>query len=620
MSVRGFAVLAAGALAASLAIAPATALAAPTALLAGTVLTVTGDASAETFTIAKSGTNVQVSGPAGMPDPDGAGINCNATGGGSVVSCADAAVEVVYVKGGAGNDTLTKGAAGSYSQGLDGGGDDDTLNAGDGRLNGGDNGGPGNDTYNGSAQRGDEFLGGEPGADTYNAGTRIPQPNEDGCSFAASADAAQCTPPDPDEYQRSLARDTIDYSSVDKTANITLDGQANDGLDGENDNVKDMEHVSGGDKNDTLTAGAAAVQFDGGAGDDRLTGSPAGDRLYGGSGSDVIIAGAGNDGLQDGDFTPAIHDPGDPPLPAAGNDTLDAGPGNDELQSDSGSDNLIGGPGQDYVQFDRPITQASTVTTPVQATSFEISFDDQANDGAKGSGETGNVHSDIEGLGTGNGDDTVRGGPAAEDIFTSGGNDTIDPGAGVDRVSAGRGDDTVKAVDSTTDVVDCGSGNDNATVDLPGGQPARADVTLDCEALGGTAFPPPVTPTPLPDLSAVKLALSVKTIKSKAFLKNGLLTITLTCDKACSATAEAFSTAARLRKVGQLSIGSGQLGLGSGKRTLKVKVAKKYLTTYKRKLRTKPQKKKGIKFPVAITVTSAVGIKTTSTKTVTVKG
>ena len=59
----------------------ASAAAAPTTALTGAALTVTGEDVAETFTISRdAGLNlVEVTGPAGMNDPDGAGTTCSAS-------------------------------------------------------------------------------------------------------------------------------------------------------------------------------------------------------------------------------------------------------------------------------------------------------------------------------------------------------------------------------------------------------------------------------------------------------------------------------------------------------------------------------------------------------------
>src|SRR6185312_12788009 len=76
--------------------------------------------------------------------------------------------------------------------------------------------------------------------------------------------------------------DLADYSSDRAPVTITLDGQANDGENGERDNV-------------------SAERVTGGAGGDRLIGDDANNTLIGGGGSDTLVGGGGSDSLQGGD-------------------------------------------------------------------------------------------------------------------------------------------------------------------------------------------------------------------------------------------------------------------------------------------------------------------------------
>lgn len=602
------------------------AFAAPTATFTGGTLTVTGDATDESFTVSTVGLNVQVAGSTSIPDPDGAGTDCVASG--TTVTCTDAATNTVVINGGAGNDGLTSTTTGfatgisrlngdagndvltrnSFSFSgvqLNGGAGDDVLNAGTGALRGGDTGGDGNDTFNGSAQN-EDFFTAENGSDTYNGGTRVATPSE-------LVDR-------PETYQRFAAEDVVSYSARTSPVAVSLDAVANDGLSGEADNIgADIESVSGGTANDTLSAGAASIGLFGGDGDDGLLGGPSDDDLNGGEGTDVIAGGAGDDALRDGDqfFLDPIISPGDPAAPVPGNDRLDGGAGNDSLSSDRGADDLAGGAGTDSARFFRSIPQASTVTTPIQPAAFTITVDNVANDGVTGAAEGDNVHTDIEEIFTGDGADTVTGSPGPEEIFTGDGNDTITPGAGSDLVRAGFGNDAINALDSTTDRIDCGRDSDTATVDLPGGQPVRSDVVIDCEAIGGQGF------APLVDTSKPVLKVTARSVKSRTFLRNGVLTLKVTCSKACAVTGQAFS--GRLVggvTLGRRQIGSGKLSLGPAlaTRTMKVKVAKRYLKGFKKRLRTKKQRRKGITFSVNVAATDAIGIQARLTKTVKVRG
>lgn len=64
------------------------------------------------------------------------------------------------------------------------------------------------------------------------------------------------------------------------------------------------------------------------------------------------------------------------------------------------------------------------------------------------------------------GDDCLYGGPGSDVLSGGPGNDSLDGGPGRDRLRAGAGNDFVRAADHTRDLVDCGPGNDRATVDV----------------------------------------------------------------------------------------------------------------------------------------------------------
>ena len=628
------------ALAAALASAPA-ASAASAGLFNGT-LTVTGTGDPEAITITQGGGIITVTAPTFVADPDDVNNACEKPSA-TTITCTDAAVTTLAVKAGAGvdtvldarttaqggdndviegeggndvlsfggdqgtahdvtlkggadDDTLTKNA---LAVALDGGPGADTLNAGTRGLNFNDTGGEGNDVFNGAAQLAD-IVRGEAGADTYTLGNRVPEPDE--------------TVDDPGTYQLGNSADLVSYDDRDVAMDFSLDGAANDGVAGENDNVQaDIEYVLGGSGVDTMTAGASAVVFQGNGGDDVLTGGPGDDRLGGESGTDTLTGNGGDDQLTDGDFTSTdINNPG----PAAGNDKLDGGPGNDSFSVDRGADDIIGGSGQDSLSYYRVIPQDPVLTTPVAVAGFEISLDDVANDGARGAAEGDNVHADIENVGTADGDDVLTGAAGAERFDSRGGNDTITPGAGVDIVDAGAGNDTISAVDGATDRLVCAAGADTVTADLAGGQPDRADVLIDCETIGGTPFPATVPG----DTAGPAVTLTGGDLKAGEFRKSLRLRVSVGCDEACSVAGQVFTSSARIAKVGQLQVAGGRLASGTGKRTLTLRVAKKFRKAFKRKLNTKKKRRKGLKLSVSVTARDAAGNTTTKTKTIAVKG
>ena len=289
--------------------------------------------------------------------------------------------------------------------------------------------------------------------------------------------------------------------------------------------MPDVEGVEGGTGDDQLTAGGHPARFFGGVGDDRLVGSDGDDELLGLGGSDTLIARGGEDTLNDGDDTPIVQDP---TLPAAGNDRLDGGAGDDFFDSDRGADELIGGSGYDRAAFFRHIPAAPTAPLPGPPAPFQISLDDRANDGQRGAAEGDNVHSDIEELFTGSGDDVLTGSPGPDALYSQRGNDLIDPAGGADIVFAGVGDDSISAVDQTTDRLDCDQGDDRVHVDLPGAQPERADVTINCETITGVAIGaiglPDGTPPVIRGLRATNRRFAVArpdTARSAAKAKRG---------------------------------------------------------------------------------------------------
>jgi Ca2+-binding RTX toxin-like protein len=577
----------------------------------------------ETYTLRDEGGKVFVkTSVGGMSDPDGGGSECGVNGPGDEVFCSHTGTKRVHIvaksgvdtivdnrtegpstlEGGTGNDVITAGPESDAEmfgeQGEDtltaagaddllwGSGGNDTLRAiGNKAFDQFDQGSEGNDTFIGNPDLADH-LNFEEGADTYLLGTHVPTAGESG---------------DPATLQIDGYADSLSYAETAAPVAVSLDGVADDGLPGEGDNVgSDVEIVFGGKGADVLRAGPNAAMLFGLGGGDQVLGGPGPDRLFGGEGSDVIRGGEGDDELDDGDFT--IAQPGGP-QPPAGNDILDGGGGDDYLLSDRGADDLSGGPGLDRTAFNRPIPQAPSVPTPVLPAPFTVSLDDVANDGQTGTLEGDNVHSDIEIVETGGGDDVVSG------------------GAGPDRISTGAGDDRISSLNQKADVVSCGDGVDTVVADLTGAKGRPGDELSACENVSGTPIPElegsggaggtgapggPVTAAPAVDRKKPTVILGGGPAKAAKFAADGKLALTVSCDEPCSVAAKAFDKAAKKTKGGPKPVGSGVLKLGGGKRTLAVTVKKKF---------------RGIaRFRVALTVKDAAGNTTAATRTVAVKG
>lgn len=283
--------------------------------------------------------------------------------------------------------------------------------------------GDGDDTYTGagSAVAGAVFpsavtVWGGAGNDTFNQGS------------AATAS---------ETFYGGSGTDTVSYASRTNAVTVTIGAGANDGESGENDNVSDdVEVVTGGAGNDSLTAASGvAATLNGGAGDDTLVGDSGNDTLNGDAGDDTLQGKGGNDTLNGGD----------------GDDTFD------EESAANGGDVITGGAGTDTVDYSAR-TNALTVTMDGAA----------ANDGE--SGENDNIKSDVENIKCGSGDDNVTGNALNNRIDGGAGNDTLNGGAGDDvfvQGAAADGDDTING-GAGSDTVDYSQRSANLSAVLDG--------------------------------------------------------------------------------------------------------------------------------------------------------
>jgi Ca2+-binding RTX toxin-like protein len=269
--------------------------------------------------------------------------------------------------------------------------------------------------------------------------------------------------------------------------------------------------VYGGDGADwiegyVISAGPLAQVLDGGSGNDRIDAD---------MGNDVVRGGPGDDELEGG----------------AGSDTVEGGDGNDLLMPDGfedpSADSVDGGAGVDTVSdYDQPGNSSHP--------RLNISFDGAANDGRPGENDNlvGVEKLDVAVSGTfagGPGDDdffvrssmdggdsTVTGGAGNDKLKGHDHVETIDGGPGNDRVEGGYnndlltggpgkdtifgdsttdtcnflsckipfGNDVINARDGEQDTIDCGPGEDRATVDA-------IDVVANCEQVNGGGGPGP---------------------------------------------------------------------------------------------------------------------------------
>ncbi len=279
------------------------------------------------------------------------------------------------------------------------------------------NGGAGNDTLRGPSDAGSNTMVGGAGADDIAGG--------------------------------SGARDLADYTARVATVSVTFDDVANDGENGESDNVRSsVENARTGDGNDTITGSPADNLLGGGAGDDTITGGPGDDDVQGDEGNDVLSGEAGDDSISG----------------TSGADNISGGDGNDFLTPgqvflgvSDGADTVSGGSGLDAISLSVNGVGNNRVT-------LVATLDDLADDGIPGEGD--NYRADLEDVDTsGFNNATVVGNGAPNVVRTGFGDDLVTGGAGNDALSSSAGNDTVFARDGFADRVDCGTGIDVATVD-----------------------------------------------------------------------------------------------------------------------------------------------------------
>lgn len=286
-------------------------------------------------------------------DPDGSATRCGLGAGGIVVNTLGGDDDVN------GTTSGTALPASQFRIDLGDGNDRFTASKIDGAVT--VTGGNGNDTIEGSRQ--DDVLDGGPGndtvegwwgADVIRGGDGNDTVTGDGWRSERSADVIDGGPG---------IDSTQDWTDSEQPSWVRLDGAANDGYDGEGDNVLSVENVKAGggltfvgdDARNVVTAGEVATSsasIDGLGGDDELTGTDRADRIDGGAGSDLLLGGYGNDTIVGGPGTDDIN--GDRASrcnemhcdlsPGSAADTIDSvdgerdtvkcGPGTDTLRAD----------------------------------------------------------------------------------------------------------------------------------------------------------------------------------------------------------------------------------------------------------------------------------------------
>jgi len=233
-------------------------------------------------------------------------------------ACPTAPAETATVTSGSGADTLSIGnqsastvTAGDGADFVSGGSGNDVLHGGEGndRVYGG----AGNDQALGEG--GADAMKGGAGNDLLNGGDGNDNLEYcDSCAFGSDDTGAGA-----DVYVGGPGADTLWLDEHPGGQTITLDGVANDGSPGENDNVgTDIESLLGSGGTDTITGSAGPDIISGGLGNDEIHGGGGNDDLTGSDGDDKVYGDAGDDKVQG----------------STGADTVDGGPGADAIYGD----------------------------------------------------------------------------------------------------------------------------------------------------------------------------------------------------------------------------------------------------------------------------------------------
>ena len=163
----------------------------------------------------------------------------------------------------------------------------------------------------------------------------------------------------------------------------------------------------------------------------------------------------------------------------AGIDSLDGAGGDDTLNGGADADDLVGNAGIDTVSYNPESRDVSVTADNVADDGPDI---DAGTPGIQPEGD--NVHSDVESIAGGSGDDILVGGTGAGTITGNGGNDSLNGGNDVvsDVISGGSGLDTVSYAGRVAAVIVTLDGNPN---DGAGGENDNVMANIE-RATGGS--------------------------------------------------------------------------------------------------------------------------------------
>jgi Ca2+-binding RTX toxin-like protein len=340
--------------------------------------------------------------------------------------------------------------------------------------------------------------------------------------------------------------DTASWFDATGPVIVYMDGVANDGVAGENENVPaDIEALEGGPfgdtlsgtgaGNDTLFGGSGPDDLQGWGGDDTLRGEAGNDTLHPNSGSDLLDGGADSDTLsyagagnsvyvyQDGaandgqlgenDNVTGIENLtgssfGDDLEGTQGDDIIDGNDGGDKITPKFGDDTVYGGGGYDNIsggpghpdscppegctKFDTDTVWGGSGSDTIDYSSRDENLTIAIDGSSKSGGfmENDDLHQ-MENANGGSGDDTIYGNDASNSLTGFGGGDGIVGYKGNDYVNGDSGNDWVEG-DEGNDWIVGGENNDTMLAaggnDTLIGASGRDRVSYDGATAGVTAF------------------------------------------------------------------------------------------------------------------------------------
>ncbi|MEW6582585.1 MAG: calcium-binding protein [Actinomycetota bacterium] len=395
--------------------------------------------------------------------------------------------------------------------------------------------------------------------------------------------------------------DVVTYQLRTTAVAISLDGVANDGEGGENDNVDpsaeaiiggggpdhlvgtgEADHLEGGPGGDQLAGYGGPDVLEGGDGhdqflmNDRATADGSGDRIVGGEGVDIAFyrRSVGVDLSLDGvanDGEPGENDnlgaDVENLVGGSGGDTLRGSDAANVLDGGRGGDTLIGEGGDDFFPMGTDPSPESGISHDVgdvvkggpgvDGISYEertrilmVTLDDVANDGQGPEGD--NIGIDVEKVSGGSGSDLITGSAADNELHGGAGNDRIVGGPGSDSLFGDEGDDNISSDDGVPDRIDCG-----ADADIARSDPLETSV-VGCERQTiirpRISTGPPATPTQTtPPAPALPEGFGKSQIGRPSFNRNGTLLVPVSCPAIttfpCGISVDAFRPRGKSRRI-----------------------------------------------------------------------